>query len=119
MKSLFTFLTVLAEGTLAYLWLALGYETAGRALIFYLWVCAILFVLVAGLIGHPKFKLPPKSRSPRLVRYFYPTAIAARVLGLAAIGRPVLAGIYLVGVVLVYLILNGAEKPTAESKEGA
>jgi hypothetical protein len=114
MKNLFTFLTVLVEGSLAYLWLALGYEAAGRALIFYLWVMAILLLLVAGLMGHPKFKRSPLNRSPRLVRYFYRTAIAVRVLSLAAIGRPVLAGIYLVGVVLVFLMLNGAEKPATE-----
>jgi hypothetical protein len=119
MKGLFTFLIVVLEAALAYLWLALGYEAAGRVLIFWLWAETIVFFFMAGLLGHPKFKRPPPNRSPRLVRYFYRAAIAARVLGLAAIDRPVLAGLYLVSVVLVFLMLSSVEKPAAESKEGA
>lgn len=115
MKHLFTFLTVLVEGALAYLWLALGFEAAGRALIFYLWVWTILLLLIAGLVGHPNFVPPKVKKSPRLLRYFNRGAIAVRVFGLAAIGRPVLAGLFLIGVVLVFLMLSGAEKPATES----
>ena len=119
MKGLFVFFTVVLEAVVAYLWLALGYEAAGRVLIFYLWIVTAVLFFFAGVAGHPKFKRPPVPKSPAVLRYFFRSAIAVRVLGLAAIGRPVLAGLYLVGVVLVYLMLNGAEKPAAEPKEGA
>jgi hypothetical protein len=118
MKNLFTFFIVLAEGALAYLWLALGYEAAGRVLIFYLWFWTFLLFFVVGLIGHAKCVPPKIKKSPLLLRYFHRGAVGVRVLGLAAIGRPVLAGLYLVGVVL-FLMINGAEKSTPESKEGS
>ena len=119
MKSLFAFTVVVVETTLAYLWLAVAYEAAGRVLIFWLWAQTIVFFFMAGLLGHPSFKRPPPpSKSPRLIRYFFRAAIAVRVLGLAAIDRPVLAGLYLVSVVLGFLMLGTAEKPV-ESKEGA
>ncbi|CAB3742730.1 hypothetical protein LMG24238_06930 [Paraburkholderia sediminicola] len=118
MKSLFGICIVLAEGLLAYLWLALGYEAAGRMLIFYLWAWAILLFFIAGIVSHPKYTPPKIKKSPLVVRYFHRGATGVRVLGLAAIGRPVLAGIYLIGAVLMYLIANGGEKRAPESKEG-
>lgn len=116
MKSLSGIGIVLAEALAAYLWLALGYEAAGRVLIFYLWARTILVFFVVGIVSHPNFVLPKIEKSPRLMRYFHRCAIAVRVLGLAAINRPVLAGLFLIGAVLIYLV-NDAEKPTAKSQE--
>jgi hypothetical protein len=118
MKSCLGVFLALGEGALAYLWLALGYEAVGRVLIFYLWAWTILVFFIAGIAAHPKFVPSKVDKSPRPVRYFLRAAAAGRVLGLAAIGRPVLAGLYLVGVVLMYLVLHSPSKPSAESKEG-
>ncbi|MFM0270133.1 hypothetical protein PQQ59_06080 [Paraburkholderia aspalathi] len=118
MKSLFCILIVLAEGLAAYLWLALGYEAAGHVLIFYLWAWAILLFLLAGLASHPKYTPSKIKKSPRVVRYFFRAATAVRVLGLAAIDRPVLAGIYLIGVVIFWLVTSGNEKPSVKSTAG-
>lgn len=111
MKSLASVLIVAVEVGLAYLWQALSIAAAGRVLVFYYWAWAVLILLIVGIAAHPNFKLPKSDPSPRWLRYFNRAACAVRVLGLAAIGRPVLASVYLVDVVLIYLMLRVAPAP--------
>jgi hypothetical protein len=120
-KLIFTPAAPFVEAAVAYAWLALGYQAAGRVLIFYLWCIAIFLFFIAGIVGSANtainLPLPKRSVRQRALRFFMRVFVLVRVLGLSAVGYPVLAGVYFLSVLLAIVVLEARakeQKATAE-----